>query len=62
MQYVIEHADELIKLLKVKAQVSEVQSIMLENVEKVPGFPRSHLFDLSVAAIIWSTNLRRFNE
>ncbi|CAA6654265.1 unnamed protein product [Spirodela intermedia] len=34
MQYVIEHADELIKLLKVKAQVSEVKSIMLENVEK----------------------------
>ncbi|CAA0817491.1 vesicle-associated membrane protein 724 [Striga hermonthica] len=34
MQYIIDHADEIVKLLKVKAQVSEVKSIMLENIDK----------------------------
>ncbi|KAJ4819194.1 Vesicle-associated membrane protein [Rhynchospora pubera] len=34
MQYIIEHADEIEKLIKVKAQVSEVKSIMLDNIEK----------------------------
>ncbi|OVA14876.1 Synaptobrevin [Macleaya cordata] len=34
MQYIIEHAEEIGKLLKVKAQVSEVKSIMLENIDK----------------------------
>lgn len=34
MQYIIEHADEIEKLLKVKAQVSEVKSIMLDNIDK----------------------------
>ncbi|KAG5628278.1 hypothetical protein R3W88_001409 [Solanum pinnatisectum] len=34
MQYIIDHADEIEKLLKVKAQVSEVKSIMLENIDK----------------------------
>lgn len=37
MQYVVEHAEEIEKLLKVKAQVSEIKSIMLENIEKVCG-------------------------
>lgn len=35
MQYIIEHADEIEKLIKVKAQVSEVKSIMLDNIDKV---------------------------
>ncbi|KAJ6852633.1 vesicle-associated membrane protein 724-like [Iris pallida] len=34
MKYIVEHANEIEKLLKVKAQVSEVKSIMLENIEK----------------------------
>ncbi|MBA0733439.1 hypothetical protein Gogos_017457 [Gossypium gossypioides] len=34
MKYIIEHAEEIEKLLKVKAQVSEVKSIMLENIDK----------------------------
>ncbi|PWA90587.1 vesicle-associated membrane protein [Artemisia annua] len=34
MQYIIEHADEIEKLIKVKAQVSEVKSIMLDNIDK----------------------------
>ncbi|EPS64544.1 hypothetical protein M569_10239 [Genlisea aurea] len=34
MRYMIDHADEMDKLLKVKARVSEVKSIMLENIDK----------------------------
>ncbi|KAJ8766272.1 hypothetical protein K2173_022331 [Erythroxylum novogranatense] len=34
MKYIIDHADEIEKLLKVKAQVSEVKSIMLGNIDK----------------------------
>ncbi|XP_023549094.1 vesicle-associated membrane protein 724-like [Cucurbita pepo subsp. pepo] len=34
MKYIIEHAEEIEKLIKVKAQVSEVKSIMLENLDK----------------------------
>ncbi|XP_043708042.1 vesicle-associated membrane protein 724-like [Telopea speciosissima] len=34
MQYITDHAEEIGKLLKVKAQVSEVKSIMLENIDK----------------------------
>ncbi|KAK3189762.1 hypothetical protein Dsin_029323 [Dipteronia sinensis] len=33
MKYIIEHAGEIEKLIKVKAQVSEVKSIMLENID-----------------------------
>lgn len=35
MKYIVDHADEIDKLIKVKAQVSEVKSIMLENIDKV---------------------------
>ncbi|RZB90597.1 Vesicle-associated membrane protein 724 isoform B [Glycine soja] len=35
MKYIINHAEEIVKLIKVKAQVSEVKSIMLENIDKV---------------------------
>ncbi|KAJ4969144.1 hypothetical protein NE237_015845 [Protea cynaroides] len=34
IQHIIDHAEEIDKLLKVKAQVSEVKSIMLENIDK----------------------------
>ncbi|URE22119.1 vesicle-associated membrane protein [Musa troglodytarum] len=34
MQYIIDHAEEVEKLLKVKVQVSEVKNIMLENIDK----------------------------
>ncbi|XP_050374137.1 vesicle-associated membrane protein 724 [Argentina anserina] len=34
MKYIIDHAEEIEKLLRVKAQVSEVKSIMLENIDK----------------------------
>ncbi|MED6211302.1 hypothetical protein PIB30_072454 [Stylosanthes scabra] len=35
MIYIIDHAEEIEKLIKVKAQVSEVKSIMLENIDKI---------------------------
>ncbi|XP_020202412.1 vesicle-associated membrane protein 722 isoform X3 [Cajanus cajan] len=35
MQYCVEHPEEVSKLAKVKAQVSEVKEVMMENIEKV---------------------------
>lgn len=35
MQYCIDHPEEMNKIAKVKAQVSEVKGIMIENIEKV---------------------------
>lgn len=35
MQYCIDHPEEISKLAKVKAQVSEVKGVMMENIEKV---------------------------
>lgn len=35
MQYCVDHPDEISKLSKVKAQVSEVKGVMMENIEKV---------------------------
>ncbi|XP_028779161.1 vesicle-associated membrane protein 724-like, partial [Neltuma alba] len=34
MKYIIDHTEEIEKLIKVKAQVSEVKSIILENIDK----------------------------
>ncbi|KAE8668103.1 VAMP724 protein [Hibiscus syriacus] len=35
MKYCMEHPEEISKLAKVKAQVSEVKGVMMENIEKV---------------------------
>lgn len=35
MQYCVDHPEEISKLAKVKAQVSEVKGVMMENIEKV---------------------------
>ncbi|XP_028773086.1 vesicle-associated membrane protein 722 [Neltuma alba] len=35
MQYCVDHPEEVSKLAKVKAQVSEVKEVMMENIEKV---------------------------
>ncbi|KAJ3702728.1 hypothetical protein LUZ61_006433 [Rhynchospora tenuis] len=35
MQYCVEHPEEINKLAKVKAQVSEVKGVMMENIDKV---------------------------
>jgi vesicle-associated membrane protein 72 len=44
MNYCVEHPDEVSKVSKVKAQVSEVKNIMMDNIEKVSAlssFPLS---------------------
>lgn len=38
MQYCVDHPEEISKLSKVKAQVSEVKGVMMENIEKVKQF------------------------
>jgi vesicle-associated membrane protein 72 len=38
MQYCVDHPEEVSKLTQVKAQVSEVKGVMMENIEKVPFF------------------------
>ncbi|KAL9257616.1 Vesicle-associated membrane protein 721-like protein [Drosera capensis] len=35
MQYCVDHPDEMNKLSKVQAQISEVKGVMMENIEKV---------------------------
>jgi predicted butyrate kinase (DUF1464 family) len=35
MQYCVDNPEEINKLAKVKAQVSEVKGVMMENIEKV---------------------------
>lgn len=35
MQYCADHPEEINKLDKVKAQVSEIKGVMMENIEKV---------------------------
>ncbi|KAF4358481.1 hypothetical protein F8388_005137, partial [Cannabis sativa] len=35
MQYCVDHPEEISKLSKVKAQVSKVKGVMMENIEKV---------------------------
>lgn len=38
MQYRVDHPEEVSKLAKVKAQVSEVKGVMIENIETVEIF------------------------
>lgn len=37
MKYCVDHPEEINKLAKVKAQVTEVKGVMMENIEKVEG-------------------------
>ncbi|EOY05354.1 Vesicle-associated membrane 721, VAMP7B-like protein [Theobroma cacao] len=37
MQYCVDHPEEISKLAKVKAQVSEVKGVMIESIEKIIG-------------------------
>ena len=53
MKYIIDHAEEIEKLIKVKAQVSEVKSIMLENIDKVCScFRGRHGFLFQIFSVI----------
>ncbi|CAI0560970.1 unnamed protein product [Linum tenue] len=38
MQYCVDHPEEVSKLAKVKAQVSEVKGVMMDNIEKAQDF------------------------
>lgn len=35
MKYCVDHPEEINKLAKVKAQVTEVKGVMMDNIEKV---------------------------
>lgn len=49
MQYCVDHPEEVSKLAKVKAQVSEVKGVMMENIEKVSiQFYFAHSWKLSL--------------
>jgi len=52
MQYCVDHPEEISKLAKVKAQVSEVKGVMMENIEKV--------LDLERKLNFWSIKQRTF--
>lgn len=47
MQYCVDHPEEISKLAKVKAQVTEVKGVMMENIEKVTFIPCLNVFLLS---------------
>lgn len=56
MQYCVDHPEEISKLAKVKAQVSEVKGVMMENIEKVsviriPSWLLS--FQIILCFILW---------
>lgn len=36
MQYCINHPEEMSKLSKLKAQITDIKEIMMDNIEKVP--------------------------
>ncbi|KVH97361.1 vesicle-associated membrane protein 724 isoform X2 [Cynara cardunculus var. scolymus] len=55
MQYIIEHADEIEKLIKVKAQVSEVKSIMLDNIDKAQEFKKA---GTKIRRKMWYQNMK----
>lgn len=38
MKYCVDNPEEINKLAKVKAQVSEVKGVMMQNIEKVRNF------------------------
>jgi hypothetical protein len=49
MQYCMDHPEELSRLSKVKAQVSEVKGIMMENIDKVINLNSSYLITLLIS-------------
>lgn len=53
MQYCVDHPEEISKLSKVKAQVSEVKGVMMENIEKVWFADCPLMFRFSLKGHIW---------
>jgi hypothetical protein len=48
MKYCMDHPEEVSKLAKVKAQVSEVKGIMMENIDKVQYIVQLKLLDSGI--------------
>lgn len=48
MQYCVDHPEEVSKLAKVKAQVSEVKEVMMENIEKVCLLYDANMYSIGV--------------
>lgn len=59
MQYCVDHPEEISKLAKVKAQVSEVKGVMMENIEKVRQ-QMTLLRSILVSSYIWYLGLKHF--
>ncbi|PKI33924.1 hypothetical protein CRG98_045687 [Punica granatum] len=55
MKYIIDHAEEIDKLIKVKAQVSEVKSIMLENIDKAQAYKKQ---GTQIRRKMWYQNMK----
>lgn len=45
MQYCMEHPEEISKLSKLKAQITEVKGIMMDNIEKVVSLLHVNFFE-----------------
>uniref|UniRef100_A0A0E0Q577 Longin domain-containing protein n=1 Tax=Oryza rufipogon TaxID=4529 RepID=A0A0E0Q577_ORYRU len=55
MQYCVDHPEEISKLAKVKAQVSEVKGVMMENIEKAQDFRQQ---GTKVRRKMWLQNMK----
>ncbi|KAJ1701118.1 hypothetical protein LUZ63_000897 [Rhynchospora breviuscula] len=55
MQYCVDHPEEISKLAKVKAQVSEVKGVMMENIEKAQDFRQQ---GTQVRRKMWLQNMK----
>lgn len=54
MQYCVDHPEEISKLAKVKAQVSEVKGVMMENIEKVDKQNLCYLCNIYLLVIVFA--------
>lgn len=52
MQYCVDHPQEIDKIAKVKAQVTEVKGVMMENIEKVMSLNLQNVWVLSWCAYV----------
>jgi hypothetical protein len=60
MQYCVNHPEEINKLSRVKAHLSEVKGIMMDNIEKVCA--QLNIYNLGIACISLLTNKFCTNE
>lgn len=53
MQYCINNPEEMSKVSKVKAQLTEVKGIMMDNIEKVYFILPNHLIDMLIESYMF---------